>query len=397
MNVPFLDIKRQYKALADDISAAYKNIFESCSFIGGKVVQDFEKEIAEYIGVKHAIGCGNGTEALVLALQACGVGPGDEVITTPFSFFATAEAIAYVGAVPVFVDIKVSDYTIDPDEIEKAITERTKVILPVQIFGACADMDRILDIAKKHNLKVIEDDAQAIGSEYKGRKAGSLADIGCFSFYPTKNLGGCGDGGMCTTNDDDLAIILRSLREHGAGANGKTASDLLKGKKADTVAESDVSGLYNPQKYYNYLIGTNSRLDALQAAVLSIKLKHLEDYNKRRAEVAKRYSTELTVKVSVPLYFDYLKPCWHQYAILTERKQELCEYLSEHGVGNGMFYPVPLHRQKAFESVKCRISGDELLNADNVCNMSVCLPIFPEITDEEVDYVINTVNSFFEV
>ena len=394
MRVPFMDLKEQYGALWTEIEPELQTIFEKCTFIGGPYVQKFEQEMADYLGVKHALGCGNGTDALMLALRACGVKPGDEVITTPFSFFATAEAVAAVGALPVFVDVRASDYTMDPDKIEAAITEKTKVVLPVQIFGACCDMDKIVEIAHRHGLKVVEDDAQAIGSSYKGRKAGTLGDIGCFSFYPTKNLGGCGDGGMCTTSDDELAVILRALREHGAGKNGATALELLEGISAAAETVERATELYDPYKYFNYLIGYNSRLDAIQACVLSIKLKRLDAYNARRAEIAKRYLNGLTSEVRCPDYSGERVPCWHQFVICSAHKESLCRYLGEHDIGSGTFYPVPLHRQKAFRDVNCKNAGSSLPTAEMISSQSVCLPIYPELTDEQVDYVIETVNKF---
>ena len=229
MKVPFLDLKTQYQGIKRDVEPSIMDILENCCYIGGSYVQQFEESAQNYLGVKHAASCSNGTDALVLGLKACNVKPGDEVITTPFTFFATAEAIASIGAIPVFVDVKQEDYTIDPDKIEAAITNKTSAILPVHIFGAPCDMDRIMGIAENYNLKVIEDDAQAIGSEYKGRKAGTLGDVGCFSFYPTKNLGGAGDGGMVTTNSDSLNTIVRAYKEHGAGQEGAEALYLLGG------------------------------------------------------------------------------------------------------------------------------------------------------------------------
>ena len=355
MNVPFLDLRSQYQKIMPEVEPVVLDILKNCCFIGGKYVEEFEAAMAEYLRVKHVIGCSNGTDALVLGLKACNIKPGDEVITTAFSFFATAEAIASVGAVPVFIDVKQSDYNMDPELIEDAVTEKTRAILPVHIFGAPCDMDRINEIAKKYNLKVIEDDAQAIGCEYKGRKAGTLGDIGCFSFYPTKNLGGAGDGGMVTTNSDDLNTIVRAYREHGAAQGGAKALELLEGVKEEIKIKEEVTDLYNPYKYYNYLIGYNSRLDAIQAAILSVKLKHLSEY-----------------------------------------KGELCEYLTAHGVGNGTFYPVPLHKQKAFNTYNCKNPGVSLPVAEEIASQTVCLPVFPEMTDEQVRYVIEMVNSFYK-
>ena len=349
-----------------------------------------------YLGVKHVAGCSNGTDALVLGLRACNVKPGDEVITTPFTFFATAEAIASVGAIPVFVDVKWEDYTIDSEKIEEAITEKTKVIIPVHIFGAICDMDRIMEIAKRYDLKVIEDAAQAIGSEYKGRKAGTLGDVGCFSFYPTKNLGGAGDGGMVTTNSDELYTIVKSYREHGAGEEGAKALELLEGVKEEIKTNEQMTELYNPYKYYNYLIGYNSRLDAIQAAVLSVKLKYLDEYNNCRARIAKKYFDGLTDKIRKPYYSERVKSCWHQFVVCSDYKEDLCAYLSENGVGNGTFYPVPLHKQKAFNTSNCKNPKASLPVAEEISAQTVCLPIFPEMTDEQVQYVIDIVNKFYE-
>ena len=396
MKVPFLDLRSQYQIIKSEVEPVVLDILENCCYIGGKYVEEFEASMAEYLNVKHVIGCSNGTDALVLGLKACNVKPGDEVITTAFSFFATAEAIASVGAIPVFVDVKQSDYNIDPDLIEEAVTEKTRAILPVHIFGAPCDMDRINTIAGKYNLKVIEDDAQAIGCEYKGRKAGALGDIGCFSFYPTKNLGGAGDGGMVTTNSDDLNTIVRAYREHGAAQGGAKALELLEGVKEEIKTKEKVTDLYNPYKYYNYLIGYNSRLDAIQAAVLSVKLKHLAEFNHRRSQIAEMYLEGLTDKLRKPEYSTDVKPCWHQFVVRSEYKGELCEYLTAHGVGNGTFYPVPLHRQKAFNTYNCKNPGASLPVAEEIASQTVCLPVFPEMTEEQVRYVIETVNGFYK-
>ncbi len=397
MNVPFLDLKRQYQRLKAEIGPAVQSVMESSSFIGGKYVHDFENQIACYLGTEHALGCGNGTEALVLALRACNVKPGDEVITTPFTFFATAEAIASIGAVPVFVDIREEDYNINADLIEKKITERTRVILPVHIFGAPCEIGKITEIAHRHGLKVIEDDAQAIGSRYEVRMAGSLGDIGCFSFYPTKNLGGFGDGGLVTTNDGELAVILAALREHGAGKNGARSLEFLGGPAQDEapIADASSNSLYDPYKYYNYLIGYNSRLDAIQAAVLSVKLQYLDEFNAMRAKVAGAYQAGLCDAVKKPSYAANITPCWHQYVVRTPYKYELCAYLQERQVGCSTFYPVPLHLQKAFSQLGYRPGS--LPIAEKVSAQSVCLPIFPEMRQEEVEYVIQTVNDFFVV
>lgn len=396
MKVPFLDLKSQFQDIKGEIEPKILDILDNCSFIGGEYVKNFELQMQDYLKVKHVAGCSNGTDALVLGLKTCNVKPGDEVITTPFTFFATAEAIASVGAIPVFVDVKQDDYTIDPDKIEEAITDKTKAILPVHIFGAPCDMDRINEIAHKYHLKVIEDDAQAIGSEYKGKKAGTLGDVGCFSFYPTKNLGGAGDGGMVTTNNDDLYTIVSAYKEHGAGEKGAEAYELLESSLEKIKISEGVTELYNPYKYYNYLIGYNSRLDAIQAAVLSVKLKRLDEYNGRRSQIAEMYLEGLTDKVRRPVYSSDIKPCWHQFVIRSDYKQKLCKYLTEHEVGNGTFYPVPLHKQKAFNAINCKNPCASLPVAEEISSQSVCLPIFPEMTEQQVEYVIDIVNKFYE-
>ena len=397
MKVPFLDLRTQYQGIKDEVELKIKDILENCCYIGGPYVNDFERSMGQYLNVKHVLGCSNGTDALVLGLKACGVNAGDEVITTAFSFFATAEAIASVGAIPVFVDVKQTDYTIDPEKIEPAITSRTKAILPVHIFGAPCDMDRIMEIARNNKLKVVEDDAQAIGSEYKGRKAGTLGDVGCFSFYPTKNLGGAGDGGMVTTNDDDICTILKAYKEHGAGEGGAKSLELLGGIVQEEINNNEqATELYNPYKYYNYLIGYNSRLDAIQAAVLSVKLNHLDEYNGRRAQIASMYFDGLTDKIRRPEYNADTKPCWHQFVVRSDYKEELCAFLSEHDVGNGTFYPIPLHKQKAFNAQNCKNPGACLPVAEEIAAQTVCLPIFPEMTNEQVQYVVDMVNKFYE-
>ncbi len=395
LKVPFLDLKAQYNSISGDIEASFRDIIENCCFIGGKYVNEFERNMEQYLGIGHVIGCANGTDALTLALRACNIKPGDEVITTPFSFFATAEAIASIGAIPVFVDVRENDYNIDPDKIEEAISTRTKAILPVHIFGAPCDMDKIMAIAKRHGLRVIEDDAQAIGSEYKTKKAGTLGDIGCFSFYPTKNLGGAGDGGMITTDDEELSVALMAYREHGAGEVGAKTLEFQEGVTIGVHSDEKITELYNPYKYFNYVIGYNSRLDALQAAVLSIKLRHLEEYNSNRSRIALKYYEGLTSKVKLPSYSSDIKPCWHQFVIRSDSKTELCAYLSEHDVGNGTFYPVPLHKQKAFNNNNSRISGNSLSVAEMISSQTVCLPVYPEMTDDQIQYVIDTVNRFY--
>ncbi len=294
MNIPLIDLKAQYKSISEDLDRVTKEVLSSAGYIMGKNVTEFEKEFAEYIGVKHAISVGNGTDALVIALKSLGIGAGDEVITTPFTFFATAETISAVGAVPVFVDVEKDTFNIDPSKIEEKITEKTKAIVPVHIFGQSAKMDEINAIAEKHNLKVIEDACQAIGGKYKGRNIGTLGDVACFSFFPTKNLGCAGDGGIIVTDNDDVATIARALRTHGSGENGQKAYNLLNNinEEIDTVQNADDT-VYNPLKYYNYLIGYNTRLDAIQAAILRVKLPYIDEWNAKRREIAKIYDESL--------------------------------------------------------------------------------------------------------
>lgn len=389
MKVPFFDLKRQYQSLKDALEPAVAECLASCGFIEGPKVKELERSLCEYLGVKHAITCGNGTDALKLALRAVGVKPGDEVITTPFSFFATAEAIAAVGATPVFVDVREDDYNLDPAKLEAAVTAKTRAILPVDIFGSPADMDAILGVARRHGLKVVDDACQAIGARYKGARVGSIADATCFSFYPTKNLGAFGDGGMVTTNDDAVANNCRALKAHGAGKAGATAYAQLSGEAEALPEVADrQQPLYDPYKYYNYLVGENSRLDSLQAVVLLEKLKHLDEYNRRREAIAARYLRELA---DTPLRLPHMADagsyhCWHQFAVMADDRDALAEALAAREIGTGAFYPVPLNLQKAFRSLGYR-EGD-LPVADSLCRRSVCLPVFPELTEDEVGYII---------
>lgn len=395
MSIPILDLTRQYKALQEELEAAVTEQMRSGAYIGGKAVTDFEQHFAEYIGVKHAIALNSGTDALVIALKALDIQPGDEIITTPFTFFATAETVAMVGAVPVFVDIEEDTYNIDPMKIEEKITPKTKAILPVHIFGQPANMDEILRIAKRHNLFVIEDACQAVGSAIGGKKIGSIGDIACFSFFPTKNLGAFGDGGMITTNSDDLAVICRAFREHGSAQNGNRARFLLQGKEDVLEEGKSGSALYNPYKYYNYLIAYNSRLDAIQARVLDIKLKYLDRFNARRAEIAAFYNKAFAeiAGIRTPTVRDGVSTVWHQYAFRCARKDGMGAHLAEKGIGSAAFYPVPLHLQKAFDYLN--YTPGDLPVAEKVCSETVCLPIFPELTEEELKTVTDGVKSFF--
>ena len=394
MKVPFLDLKRQYEQLQAELEPRVIEVLRSGAYIGGKYVQAFEAEMRAHLDVKHVIPCANGTDAIMIALRASGVEPGDEVITTPFTFFATAEAIAAIGATPVFADVRESDFNLDPAGIEQCITEKTKVILPVHIFGWPCDLDAINQIAEKHGLTVVEDAAQAIGSVYKGTKIGKSNNLVTFSFYPTKNLGAFGDAGMITTDDDKFATIARALCEHGMAKTGARARELLYGVR-DEFAETsaiDADALYNPYKYFNYLVAYNSRLDAVQAVILSLKLKYIEKYNAKRAEIAAQYDAGLRDIVTVPHPSTHGESCYHQYAIRTQKKEEMGTCLARRGIGTGAFYPVPLHLQKAFEGLGYK-KGDMPV-AERLAGQTVCLPIFPEMTEEEVEAVIQAVREF---
>ncbi len=319
IRIPIYDPRPEIEHLWEEIHEALDRVLRSGRFILGPEVEAFEQEVAAYLGVKFAIGVNSGTDALVIALRALGVGPGDEVITTPFTFFATAEAISLVGATPVFVDIDPLTFNIDPHQIPAAITPRTKAILPVHLYGHAADMDPILEIAQAHGLKVLEDVAQAFGGRYKGRKLGTLGDAAAFSFFPTKNLGGLGDGGLIATNDPQVAEQARMLRAHGSR-----------------------------KKYYNETLGYNSRLDALQAAVLRVKLQVVEEWNARRREVAARYHEALAgVKgLILPSEQPYAYHVYHQYTVrvLGGRRDEVRQRLADAGIGTMVYYPVPVHR-----------------------------------------------------
>ncbi|ERJ81314.1 pleiotropic regulatory protein DegT domain protein [Peptostreptococcaceae bacterium oral taxon 113 str. W5053] len=392
MNIPLIDLKRQMKALEKELTPKVLEVLYDTSYIMGKNVLSFEKEFAAYIGAEHAVSVANGTEGLVLALKALGIGQGDEVITTPFTFFATAESIAQVGAVPVFVDVKRDSFNMDPAKIEEKITDRTKAILPVHIFGTCADMDSICAVAKKHGLLVIEDACQAAGASYKGKKAGSMGDIGVFSFFPTKNLGGAGDGGMLVTHDESLAVRMKAYRMHGSGENGQRAYNDIHGiqeeVKADTSKDNTV---YNPLKYYNYLIGHNSRLDEIQAAILRVKLPRLDEWNDRRRALAKRYNDALEDVLTVPRYKTDEGAIYHLYIVQSEERDKMTKKLGEKGIATGVYYPVPLHLQKAFGDLGYR-KGD-LPVGEYLSERTFALPMFPEMTEEEQDYIIESVRA----
>lgn len=391
MNIPLIDLKAQYKSISEDLDRVTKEVLSSASYIMGKKVTEFEKEFAEYIGVKHAISVGNGTDALVIALKSLGIGAGDEVITTPFTFFATAETISAVGAIPVFVDVENDTFNIDPAKIEEKITKKTKAIIPVHIFGQSAKMDEINEIAKKHNLKVIEDACQAVGSKYKGKMIGNLGDVACFSFFPTKNLGCAGDGGMLVTDDDKVATIAKALRTHGSGENGQKAYNLLNNitEEVATVKNADDT-VYNPLKYYNYLIGYNTRLDAIQAAILSIKLTHIDNWNAKRREIAKIYDEKLKdTDLVTPFISEENEAVYHMYILQSENREAMLNKLKEKGVATGVYYPVPLHLQKVYKDLGYK-EGDMPVS-EYLSHRTFAIPVYPELTEAEINYIIESV------
>lgn len=351
--IPILDLSAEIEALWDELNAAIQRVLRSGRFILGPEVEAFEREVAEYLGVKHAIGVNSGTDALAIGLRALGIGPGDEVITAPFTFFATAEAISQVGATPLFVDIDPRTFNIDPGLIEEKITPRTKAILPVHLYGQAADMDPIMSLAGKYGLKVLEDVAQAFGGEYKGRKLGTIGHAGAFSFFPSKNLGAYGDGGLIATDDDRVAEVARMLRAHGAR-----------------------------KKYYNEVLGYNSRLDELQAAILRVKLPHVDAWNEARRRVAQTYNELLkdVPGVVIPYEATYAKHVYHQYTvrILDGRRDEVQRRLAEAGIETVVYYPVPLHLLPVYEELGCT-----LFEVDRVAREVLSLPIWPRM---ELDF-----------
>lgn len=388
MNIPLLNLKRQYTYLKDDIEKVISNILESGAYINGPYTKELESKLAKYLDVKHVIGVANGTDALVIALEALGIKEGDEVITTPFTFFATAEAISVVGAKPVFVDVSLDDFNIDVNKIEEVITERTKAIMPVHIFGTPADMDKINEIAKKYNLYVIEDACQAIGAKYRDKMIGGLGDVACFSFFPTKNLGTYGDGGLITTNSDEIASICRALKAHGSGVNGEIAFNLLNDIKEEVEEDKCTNDtVYNPKKYYNYLIGHNSRLDEIHAGILSVKLDYLDRWNNQRIENARYFDENLKdTDLKLMKLDEKNKNVYHMYIIQSENREELTKKLDEAGIGYGVYYPVPLHLQKVYKDLGYKV-GD-LPNAEYLSTRTLAIPIDPEMTEEERKYIV---------
>lgn len=389
--IPLMNVSRQYTSIKEEIDTIVLKVLASGAYILGDTVKAFEEAYADYIGVNYAVGVGNGTDALVIALKSLNIGKADEVITTAMSFFATAEAIAAVGATPVFVDCTEDTFLIDPQKIEEKITVKTKAIIPVHLYGQCADMDTILGIAEKYKLYVIEDVAQAAGAEYKGKKAGSMGDIGCFSFFPTKNLGCAGDGGIIVTNQKSVYRKSRAYRVHGSGLDGQFTYQSLQG--IDSTEEFDFKE--NLPKYYNFVIGYNSRLDALQAAILKTKLNHLDNWNKQRRIIAEKYNHQIfNPKVTLPYIAKENQPIFYVYMLKVKERDGFRKYLKENGIETGVYFPVPLHKQKVFESLGYQ-NGD-FPNAEMVADHTVAIPMFPELSIEEQEKIVKCVNQYTE-
>jgi dTDP-4-amino-4,6-dideoxygalactose transaminase len=360
--VPLLDLKAQYGTIREEVRAAIDRVVESQRFILGPEVEALEHEIAEYCQCRYAIGVSSGTDALLVALMALDIQPGDEVITTPYTFFATAGSIARLGAIPVFVDIDPHTFNIDAQSIENRISDRTRAIMPVHLYGQMADMDAIEGIARKHKLPIIEDAAQAIGAEYRGRRAGSIGSIGCFSFFPSKNLGGFGDGGMVTTNDENIAESTRRLRTHGFRT-----------------------------RYYNEVIGGNFRLDEIQAAVLRVKLKRLDGWTGARRQNAGLYRAAFADSERVQLPFEHRdsRHIYNQFVIRSQRRDGLFQHLKEKGIGCEIYYPVPLHLQQCFEYLE--LPSGSFPRSEQAAQETLALPIYPELTPEQIQTVASTV------
>ncbi|MBC8019063.1 MAG: DegT/DnrJ/EryC1/StrS family aminotransferase [Verrucomicrobia bacterium] len=357
--IPMVDLKSQYHSLKNEIDLAVLDAIESTQFILGPNVTAFEQETAAYLGAHHAVSCASGTDALHLAILAAGIGPGDEVITSPFTFIATAEAICYVGATPVFVDIDPRTFNIDPTLIEAAITPRTKAIIPVHLFGQPADMTEIKGICETRQLLLIEDCAQSFGAAINGQMTGTLGSLGCFSFFPSKNLGCYGDGGMITCATAELAEQVKVLRNHGSR-----------------------------ERYHHSVIGYNSRLDDIQAAILRVKLKHIDEFNTGRRRVAHLYSELLKGAASVPFEDGKGMHVYHQYTLLTDRREAVMEKLSGQQISSAVYYPIPLHKQDVFAEAYADIN---LPVAEGVASRCLSLPVYPEMPEESVRLVAKTV------
>lgn len=384
MKIKLMNVQRQHTIYASEYEEAALKVMRSGDYIGGLEVRAIEEEFAAYNGARYGVSCGNGTDAIVLALRALGIGRGDEVITVAWTFFATAEGIAAVGATPVFVDVDADTYCIDTGLIESVITEKTKAILPVHVYGQCCDMDELWRICKKYKLFLITDCAQSAGTKYKGERKKALGDISCFSFFPTKNLGCDGDGGMVLTDDENIARACRSLKLHGSGKDGLWTLKREYERKAYEFPENMPIG---ETKYYNYLIGYNTRLDAIQAAILRRKLTHLDEFVEGRRRNARLYNEELAcTKFVTPVEGTGSFHSYYIYALRHPKAKKIMKYLKDHGVDCGTYYPVPLHLQGAFITLGYK-EGD-LPVTEDLCNTSFAIPVFPELYDEEREYII---------
>jgi dTDP-4-amino-4,6-dideoxygalactose transaminase len=367
MRVPFVDLRAQHDALASELHQAIADVLERSDFILGREVSLFEEEFSAYCGARWAVGVDSGTSALELALRALGVGPGDEVITAANTFVATAAAIAYTGATPVLVDVNPQTYTIDVSLAESEISSRTRAIIPVHLYGHPADMDPLMELAERHRLAVVEDACQAHGARYKGQRVGSIGRAAAFSFYPSKNLGACGDGGMVTTNDEEVARCVRLLRDHGQN-----------------------------EKYNHILLGYNRRLDTIQAAVLRLKLRHLDEWNTGRQRLAVLYTRLLAdTRVTTPVTADYAEPVWHLYVIRTAERDALREYLISRGISVAMHYPIPIHMQPAFSYLGYE-NGSFPVTEEHAGEI-LSLPMCPEVGEESLEYVVETIREFLQV
>ncbi|HEV7744884.1 MAG TPA: DegT/DnrJ/EryC1/StrS family aminotransferase [Pyrinomonadaceae bacterium] len=362
--IPLVDLKAQYQSIKSEVDGAIAEVLDSCQFILGPKVEAFETEFAAYCQSRFAFGVNSGTSALHLALLAAGIGPGDEVITVSYTFVATIAAILYTGAAPVFVDIDPLTCNIDPAKIEAAITPKTKVIMPVHLYGTCAEMDPILEIARRHNLLVIEDAAQAVGAEYNGRRAGSMGDLACFSFYPGKNLGAYGEAGAVVTNNEKYVEIIKELRDQGQSA-----------------------------KYLHQRVGYNFRMEAIQGAILGVKLKHLDDWTAARRQHAKTYSQALSDSgLRLLLEPAACKSVYHIFPLFTDQRDELRDHLQANGISSGIHYPIPVHMQRGFNNLG--FSEGDLPETEQVCREVMSLPMYPELTDETVKQISESVLHF---
>ena len=366
LDVPLLDLKPQYAPLKQEVLAKFEEVLDSQYMINGPAVGEFECQAAGYCGTQFAVGCSSGTDALIMSMMALGLKPGDEVITTPFTFFATAGSIFRQSLKPVFIDIDPGTFNLDTEQLEAAVNEKTRAIMPVHLFGQMADMDTILDVAEKHDLKVIEDAAQAIGAKQNDAPAGSLSDAGCFSFFPSKNLGGAGDGGLVTTNDEALYHRLLMMRNHGAH-----------------------------ERYYHDEVGGNFRLDTLQAAYLSIKLKHLGTWHEQRRNNAAFYDEHLADidQVKTPVIAEGNESIYNQYTLRVQQRDELQKYLGDAGVGSAIYYPLCLHEQKCFSYLKH--TKGQFPHAEHAAEEVLSLPIYPELSEEQLTHVAETIKRFY--